>query len=102
MLKDLYEAKHQFSINKREGAGIKYFKDSEAFIEYSNDMDNIHKDNEGTMETKMILIVFDDVISDILSNKKLNPIITELFTRGENLIFLLFLSHNLIVLYQKH
>ena len=54
------------------------------------------------MQIKMILIVFDDMISDILSNRKLNPIVTDLFTRGENLIFLLFLSHNLIVLYQKH
>ena len=43
----------------------------------------------------------EDTIADMLSNKKLNPIVTELFIRGRKLIFLLFLSHNLILLYQK-
>ena len=28
------------------------------------------------------MIVFDDMIADMLSNKKLNPIVTELFIRG--------------------
>ena len=41
------------------------------------------------------------MIADLLSNKKLNPMATELFITGENKIFLLFLSHNLILLYQK-
>ena len=36
--KDLYEAKHQFLINKRESAGLIHFDDQEAFIEYSNDI----------------------------------------------------------------
>ena len=35
------ETKHQLLINKREGTGLKYFNDSEAFIEYLNDMDDI-------------------------------------------------------------
>ena len=33
----------------------------------------------------MILIVFDDMIADMLSNKKLNPVVTELFIRGRKL-----------------
>ena len=41
--KDPYEAKHQFLINKRESTGLKRFKDSKAFIEDSNNMDNIYK-----------------------------------------------------------
>ena len=41
MLKIHTNRKNQLLINKRERAGIKYFNDSEAFIEYSNDMDNI-------------------------------------------------------------
>ena len=47
-----------------------------------------------------ILIRFDDVIADILSNKKLNPVETELL-KVENLMFLLFLLHKLILLYQN-
>ena len=39
--KDLYEAKYQYLINKREGAGLKDCNDPEAFIKYSNDMDDI-------------------------------------------------------------
>ena len=41
--KDRYDAKYQFLINKREGAGLKYFNDSKAFIEYSNDMVDIYE-----------------------------------------------------------
>ena len=41
--KNLYEAKYQLLISKCEGADIKYFNDSKAFIEFSNDMDNICK-----------------------------------------------------------
>ena len=39
--KDLYEAKYQFLINKRECAGVKHLKDPKAFTEYSNNMDDI-------------------------------------------------------------
>ena len=41
--KDPYEAKYQFSINKRESTALKYFYDSKALIEYSKDMDDIYK-----------------------------------------------------------
>ena len=46
-----------------------------------------------------LLIVFDDMIADMLGNRKLNPIVTELFIRGRKLK--LFLLHNFIFLYQK-
>ena len=77
--KDLYDAKHQLLINKSEGADIKHFNDSEAFIEYSNDIDDIQKNIEEYSPNKKrkILIVFDNMIADMLSNKKLNPIVTE-------------------------
>ena len=63
-------------INKREGAVINHFNDSETFIEYSNDMDDIYKNIEeyNPNKKRKILIVFDDMISDMLSNKKPNPI----------------------------
>ena len=38
-----YEARYQLLINKREKLGLKYFNDSKAFIEYSNNMDDIYK-----------------------------------------------------------
>ena len=41
--KDPYEAKYQYLINKREGVGIDYFNDPKAFIEYSNDVDDVYK-----------------------------------------------------------
>ena len=41
--KDSYEAKYQLLINKGEGASIKHFNDSEPFIEFFNDTDNICK-----------------------------------------------------------
>ena len=48
-----------------------------------------------------ILIVSDDMIADILCNKKLNPIVTELFVRERKLNILLFLSRSLILLFPK-
>ena len=85
--KDPYEAKYQLLINKRESTGLKYLNDSKAFIEYSNDMDDIYKNIEeyNPSKKRKILIVFDDMIADMLSNKKLNPIVTELFIRGRKL-----------------
>ena len=39
--KDPYEAKYQFSINKRKSTDLQYFNDYQAFIKYLNDMDDI-------------------------------------------------------------
>ena len=84
-------------INKREGVGINHFKDLKAFIEYSNDMGNIYKNINHYNPDKehKILIVFDDMIADMIQNKKLNSIVTELFIRGRKLnISLAFLSQS--------
>ena len=71
-------------ITKRESTGLKYLNDSKDFIEYSNDTDDIHKNIEEYNPNKQlkILIVLDDMIIDMLSNKKLNPIVTDVFIRG--------------------
>ena len=95
--KDPYEAKYQLLINKPESAGLKHCNDSKAFIEYSNDMVNIYENIEENNPNKKrkILIVFDDVIADMLSNKELNPIVTELFIRGRKLnISLVFITES--------
>ena len=85
--KDPYESKYQYLINKREGVGINHFKDPKAFIEYSNDMRNVYKniDQYNIDKERKILIVFDDMIADIIKNKMLNSIDTELFIRGRKL-----------------
>ena len=44
--KDPYKAKYQFLINKRESTGSKHLNDSKAFIEYSNNIDDVYKNNE--------------------------------------------------------
>ena len=82
--KDPYKVKYQFLINKRESTGLKHFNDPDAFTESSNDMQDVYKnikENNVDKERK-ILIVFDDMIADMINNKKLNSIVTELFVRG--------------------
>ena len=81
--KDSYEAKYQLLINKRKSTGLKYLNNSKAFIEYSNDMDDIYKNIEecNLNKKQKMLIVFDNMIADMLSNKRPNPIVTELYIR---------------------
>ena len=85
--KDPYEAKYQYLINKRKGVGMNHFNDPKAFIVYSNDMRNAYKnvDDYNPDKENKILIVFDDMIADMIHNKKLNSIVTELFIRGRKL-----------------
>ena len=80
--KDPYEAKYQLLINKRENTGIKHLNDSKAFIEYLYNMDEIYKHIAPRNPNKKhkILIIFDK-ITDVLSSKKSNPIVTELFIK---------------------
>ena len=56
-------------------------------MEYSNDMQEVYKNIEDYNPGKKckVLIVFSDMIADIINNKKLNPIVTELFIRGRKL-----------------
>ena len=85
--KDIDEKKYQFLINKREQAGLKNLNDPEAFIEYSNDMSDALDDikNHNKNRDKKVLIVFDDMISDIEYNKDFKKIIKELFYRGRKI-----------------
>ena len=81
--KDPYEAKYQFLNKKRDSTSLKDFNDSKAYTEYSNNMDDIHKNIEeyNLNKKRKTLIVFDDMIADMLNNKDLNPIVTELFIK---------------------
>ena len=82
-------------INKREKVGLDYFNDPKAFMDYSNNMQDVYKNIEeyNPGKKRKVLIVFDDKIADMINNKKLNPIVTELFIKGRKLKFLLSLLH---------
>ena len=95
--KDPYETKYQFLINKRERTGLKHFNDPKAFIEYSNDMQDVYKniDEHNIYEECERLIAFDDMVADVINNRKLNSIVTELFIRGRKLnISLVFITQS--------
>ena len=85
--KDPYEKKYQYLINKREDVGLNHFNDPKAFTEYSNDMQDVYKNIEdyNSIKKRKVLIIFDDMIADMINNNKLNPIVTELFIRGRKL-----------------
>ena len=64
-------------------------------MEYSNDMQDVYKNIEDYNVNKKIevLIVFDEMIADLINNKKLNPILTELFVRGrKSNIYIVFIT----------
>ena len=79
--KDIHEPKYEYLINKREQAGIKNLNDPHAFIEYSDDMNDVLDDinNCNKNRDKKVLIVFDDMIADIEYNENFKRIIKELF-----------------------
>ena len=93
--KDPYEAKYQYLINIRKKVGLKRFNDTEAFIEYSNDMQDVYRNiaEYNIDKERKILIVFDGMIADTINNNKLCSIVTELFIRSRKLnIFLVFIT----------
>ena len=85
--KDIHEPKYEYLINKREQAGIKNLDDPKAFIQYSDDMDDVLDDinNYSKNRDKKVLIVFDDMIADIEYNKNFKRIIKELFYRARKI-----------------
>ena len=95
--KDLSKPKYQFLIEKRENAGIENYNDPTAFIEYSNTMDDVFSniDDCNPKRKRKILIVFDDMIADIMTNKKCQAIIKKLFIRCRKLdISLVFITQS--------
>ena len=66
-------------------------------------MKNIYKiiEEYNPNKKRKILIVFDDIIADMLNNKRRNPVVTELFIKDIELNISLVLSRNFISLFQK-
>ena len=85
--KDIHEPKYEYLINKREQAGIKNLNDPNAFIEYSDDMNDVldYINDYNKNRDKKVLIVFDDMIADIEYNKNFKRIIKELFYRARKI-----------------
>ena len=95
--RDLNEPKYKILIKKREDAGIKHLNDPNAFIECSITMDDVYENihDYNSSRKRKILIVFDDMIADIMTNKKFQAIIKELFIRCRKLnISLVFITQS--------
>ena len=84
---DPFEAKYKYLIKKCKEVRLDYLNDPKAFMEYSNDMQDVYKNIEDYNPDKKrkVLIIFNDMIADMISNKKLNPIVTKLFITGRKL-----------------
>ena len=95
--KDLCKAKYEYLIKNRENAGIKHVNVGNAFIECSNTMDDVYEsiNDYNLSRRRKILIVFDDMIADIMTNKKFQAIINELFIRCRKIsISLVFITQS--------
>ena len=82
--KYLNEPKYQLFIEKREEAGMGLNKpNSKAFIEYSNTVDDVYNilNDQNPLRKRKTLIVFDNMIADINTNKTFQAIIKDLFFR---------------------
>ena len=95
--KDLSEPKYENLIKNRENAGIKHLNDSKAFIDCSNTMNDVYEniDLYNLNRKRKVLIVFDDSIADIMTNKKFQSVVKELFIRYRKInISLVFITQS--------
>ena len=104
-VKDLSELKYEFFIKKGENVGIDQFNDPNISIECSNTMDDFYEniDDYNPSRKRKILIVFNDMIADIMSNKRFQAIVKDLFIRCRTFlkIISMLLSLSLFFLSQK-
>ena len=101
--KDPYEAKYHYLINKRKSVGINYFSNPKDFIKYWNDMHDVYKYiNYYNPNKENKILVFDDMIVDLINNRNLGSIVTDLFIRGRkldiSLVFITLSSFNTFIL----
>ena len=71
-IKNPFEAKYQFHVDKCESVDLRYCNDSKPFIAIQSDMDNIHKLLINIVQKCKMLIVFEDMITDIVSIENFN------------------------------
>ena len=85
--KNLSKPKYEFLIKKRENVGIKHLNDPNVFVECSNTMDDFYKNinDYKPIRKRKKLTVFDDMIADIMTNKKFQAMVKKLFIRCRKL-----------------
>ena len=92
--RDLSEPKYEYLIKKYEDTGIRYLNNPNAFVECSNTMDDVYENINyyyyNPIKKRKKLIVFDDMIADIMTNKRVKVITKELFIRCSKLNISLF------------
>ena len=96
-VKDPFELKYQLLINGRKKVGIENLKNPKAVIDYPQIIDDVYENlaENNPIKKRKVLIVFDDMITDMESNKKLSPKVTELSLRGRKLnISIVFISQS--------
>ena len=81
--KDLSKPKYEILIKKCANAGIKYLNDPNAFIECFNTTDDVHENinDYSPSRKRKILIIFNNMVADIMINKEFKTLIKELFIR---------------------
>ena len=96
--KDLDEPRYKLLINKTEKAGINFNNDPTAFIEYSNSMDDVLSNIEdyNKERKRKTLIIFDDMIFHVMSDKKVHQILKDIFIRCRLLNIPLFFFNTII------
>ena len=94
--RDLSEPKYEYLIKKREDAGIKHVNNPNTFIKCSNTRDDVYENinyYNPIRKRKKKIIVFDDMIADIITNRRFQAIINEFFIRCRKLnISLVFIT----------
>ena len=75
------KTKYKILIKKHKDAGINHLNAPNAFIKCSNSMDDVYKNihDYNPSRKRKISIIFDDMMADIMDNKKFQAIIKELF-----------------------
>ena len=100
--RDLSKPKYEYLPKKREDVGIKHLNNPNEFIGCSNTMVDVYENinDYNPIRKRKKIIVFDEMIAHITDNRKFQAIIKELFVRSRKLNISLFLSLNLIFLFQ--
>ena len=95
--KDFSEQNYEYLIKNRENVEIKHVNNLKTFIECSNTIDDIYEniDDYNPTGKRKLLIIFDDMIADIMTNKNFQAIIKDLFIRCRKLnISLVFITQS--------
>ena len=71
MQKTHMKQNNQYLINIREKAGLNHYDDPRGFMDYSDNMQDVYKNIEehNPGKKRKVLIVFDNMINDMINNK---------------------------------